>query len=359
MKRNTTFLAAIAFAVVPRLAAAQPGGMEPPQVAPASAGATAPVVQPSTRLPAAASAAIEAAAAPRRSRWDAELQRLDASLRLRLLAARDPREHWLAAQFDLTDIESKVHSLEAARVDAPDNRLYLASLAFACMQPTRPQLPACSAVDRLADWAVRDSGNGVPAFLLGYRALERGQPRAAVAYVEEAAAAPRFDDYWSQGPQQWWEYLSTYPLDIDPAAKATAAETYAFEHDLGWTHALHVLCAEPKGRTEPMRVACAKLGQAVGERGATFALRRAGARVAEIDAADAASRGAAQALAARTLEASAACTIAEPDFDSALESPDPKVRERGVREFGAWVGAQEKLGEVRACERRVAAARRR
>jgi hypothetical protein len=360
MKRKTTFLAAIAIAVVPSLAAAQPGGAEQPlPVAPPSAGAPALVVPPSAGLPAAAGAAIEAAAAPRRSRWHAELDRLDANLRLRLLAAHDPRERWLAAQFDLTDIESKVHSLELARVDAPDNRLYLASLAFACMQPTRPQLPACSAVDRLADWAIRDGGNGVPAFLLGYRALERGQPNAAVAYVEEAAAAPRFDDYWSQGPQQWWGYLSKYPLDIDPAAKAKAAETYAFEHDLGWTHALHVLCADPKGRTEPMRAACAKLGEAMGERGATFALRRAGARVAEIDAADAASRAAAQALAARALEASAACTIAEPDFDSALESPDPKVRERGVREFGAWVSAQDKVGEVRACEIRVAAAKRR
>ncbi|MGE5090409.1 MAG: hypothetical protein ACM3QY_14880, partial [Candidatus Levyibacteriota bacterium] len=309
--------------------------------------------------PAAAGAAIEAASAPRPSRWRAELDRLDASLRLRLLAARGAREHWIAAQFDLTDIASKVRNLDAARVAAPDTRLYLASLAFACMQPTKPQLPACAAVDRLADWSVRDGGNGVPAFLLGYRALERGEADAAVAYVQEAAAAPRFDDYWSQGPQQWWGYLSGYPLDIDPAAKAKAAETYALEHDLGWAYALRALCAEPKVRAEPLRAACARLGQAMGERAATFALRRAGARVAEIDAADAAARAAAQALAARILEASAACTIAEPDFDGALESPDAQARERGVREFAAWVGAQEKLGEVAACERRVAAARRR
>ena len=299
MMRKTTFLAVIAIAVVPPLAAAQPGGAtEPPPVAPASA--PAPVVPPSTgpclQPPAPRSRRLRRRG-PRAGMPNSTAS--TPSLRLRLLAARDPREHWLAAQFDLTDIESKVHSLELARVDAPDNRLYLASLAFACMQPTRPQLPACSAVDRLADWAIRDGGNGVPAFLLGYRALERGQPKAAVAYVEEAAAAPRFDDYWSQGPQQWWSYLSTYPLDIDPAARRRPPTTYAFEHDLGWTHALHVLCADPKGPRPSRCVSPARSsGQAMGERGATFALRRAGARVAEIDAADAASRAAAQALAA-------------------------------------------------------------
>ena len=358
MMRKTTLLAAIALAAIPALAAAQARSpAEPPPLAPVVEGAKAPSTQPSAALPAAASAAIEAASEPRRSRWRTDLDRLDADLRLRLLSVSDPRAHWIAAQFDLTDIASRVRNLAAARVAAPGDRLYLASLAFACMQPTQPQLPECAAVDRLADWAVRDGGNGVPAFLLGYRALLRGQADAAVAYVEEAAAAARFDDYWSEGPQQWWGYLRGYPLPVDPAARAKAAATYALEHDLGWTSALHLLCADAKGRSEPMRVACAKLGQAMGERAATFALRRAGARIAEIDAADAKSRAAAQALAARILEASAACTLAEPDFESALESPDAKVRERGIGEFEAWAGAQAKEGEVGACDRRVAAAR--
>ena len=361
-QRRTALLAAIAFAAIPALAAAQlRSPMEPPPLAAVveGNGTKAPPAQPSAALPAAASAAIDAAAARHPSRWRAELDRLDSDLRLRLLSVDAPREHWLAAQFDLTDIASKVRNLAAARVAAPDDRLYLASLAFACMQPTQPQLPECAAVDRLADWAIRDQGNGVPTFLLGYRALLRGEASAAVAYVEEAAAAPRFDDYWSQGAQQWWGYLRSYPLPVDPAAKAKAAATYALEQDLGWTSALHLLCADPKGRSEPMRAACAKLGQAMGERAATFALRRAGARIAEIDAADAKSRAAAQALAARILEASAACTLAEPDFESALESPDATLRQRGIGEFEAWAAAQAKEGEVGACDRRVAATRRR
>ncbi|MBU6486132.1 MAG: hypothetical protein KGR23_15200 [Betaproteobacteria bacterium] len=360
--RSTALLAAIAFAAIPAFAAAQPRNpMEPPPLAPVveGNGAKAPPAQPSAVLPDAASAAIGAASKPSPSRWRATLDRLDTDLRLRLLAPSDPRGHWLAAQFDLTDIESKVKNLASARVDAPDNRLYLASLAFACMQPTRPQLPACAAVDRLADWAIRDAANGVPTFLLGFRALERGQADAAVAYVDEAAAAPRYDDYWSEGPQQWWGYLRPLAIDIDPVAKAKAAATYALEHDLGWTRALHLLCADPGGRSEPMRVACAKLGTAMGERAATFALRRAGARIAEIDAADARSRAAARVQSARILEASARCTLAEPDFETAFESPDSRVRTRGVDEFDAWVSAQAKDGEAAACERVVAAARRR
>lgn len=361
MKPGTTLLAAIAFCAIAAVCTAQPrNSAEPPPIAPAPEGTRAPVVgSPPAALPAAAGVAIDAASEPRPSRWRASLDRLDTDLRLRLLAPSDPRGHWLAAQFDLTDIESKVRNLASARVDAPDNRLYLASLAFACMQPTRPQLPACAAVDRLADWAIRDAGNGVPTFLLGFRALERGQANAAVAYVDEAAAVPRYDDYWSEGPQQWWSYLRPLAVDVDPAAKAKAAATYALEQDLGWTGALHLLCADPRGRTEPVRAACAKLGTAMGERAATFALRRAGARIAEIDAADAKSRAAAQAQAASILEASARCTAAQPDFEAAFESPDSRVRTRGIDEFDAWVSTQAKDGEVAACEREVAAARRR
>ncbi len=361
MKSGMTVLAAIALGVMAAVCTAQPRGVaEPPPIAPAPEGAGAPAVGPAqAALPAAAGAAIDAASEPRPSRWRAALDRLDTDLRLRLLSPNDPREHWLAAQFDLTDIESKVRNLASARVDAPDNRLYLASLAFACMQPTRPQLPACAAVDRLADWAIRDAGNGVPTFLLAFRAQERGEANAAVAYVEEAAAAPRYDDYWSEGPQQWWSYLRPLAIDIDPVARAKAASTYALEQDLGWTRALHELCAGPRGRTEPMRAACAKLGKAMGERAATFALRRAGVRIAEIDAADAKTRAAAEARAARILEASARCTVAEPDFGAAFESEDSRVRTRGVDEFDAWVSARAKDGEVAACERQVGAARRR
>jgi hypothetical protein len=87
-----------------------------------------------------------------------------------MLTANDPRSNWIAGQLDRGDIEAQVRHFAAARVAAPDNRLYLASLATACLEPVQPRLPECDSVDRLADWATRDTDNGSPALLLAERA---------------------------------------------------------------------------------------------------------------------------------------------------------------------------------------------
>lgn len=369
-------LIALALAVAAVPCAAQPFGDTPPQapggqrrVVPAKPvftpdSARAPQESPeSSTAPGAAlspglAAAISAADKPRSSRWQAEKDRLDTSLRLHLLAPTGAREHWLAAQFDVTDIAARVANLTEARVTTPDNRLYLASLADACMQPTRPQLTECSTVDRLADWATRDPDNGVPAILLGYRALERRDPDIAAADIEQAAAAQRFDDYWSAAEEQWWSYLKDFEPDLDPAARAEAATTWASERVPEWTTALHVLCADQGATTARMRAVCAKVGIAMAERAATFALRRAGARVAAVNADGRESRAVADALQARALEASAQCAAAEPDFASEFESADRAARERAVAAYDRWVAARAKLGEVAACERAVSAAPR-
>ena len=93
-------------------------------------------------------------------------------------------------------------------------------------------------------------------------------------------------------------------------------------------------------------------------RGASFALRRAGARIAELNAADANARATAQSRDARILTMSARCAQLQPDFASALESPQSATRARGVEEFATWASAQAQLGEVASCERVLAAAPR-
>ena len=365
------FAFALAAAIVP--AAGQPFGDAPPQTPrgqtpirpakpapppePAAPSQSArpsqsgPQSQPASgeTLEPGVAAAISAAAASRPSRWQAGKDRLDAALRLHLLAPSTPREHWLAAHFDATDIAARVANLAAARMSAPDNRLYLASLADACMQPTRPQLDACSSVDRLADWATRDRDNGVPPILLAYRALERHDPDTAIADLDEAASAHRFDDYWSSAEAEWWEYLKDYPSDLEPAGKAEAASTWAAERDPEWTTALRVLCVDPGAINAAMRSACAKVGTAMAERAATFALRRAGARIATVSADGPQARAAADALQARALAASARCAEAGPDFASEFESPDRAVRGRAVAAYDRWVTLRAKLGEVAAC----------
>jgi hypothetical protein len=292
------------------------------------------------------------------SRWQADLDRLDADLRLRLLTANEPRIDWLAGEIDTADVESQVRHYAAARIAAPGERLYLASLGVACLQPVRPTLAPCDAVDRLADWARRDADNGIPSVLLAGRARQRGQADTVASYVEQAAGAPRFDDYWSQHSQRWWDYLRGVDVGIDPAAKAQAAANYGSMHDLAWAQPLRVVCVEGTARPDRLRVACASLGEAMMARGASFALRRAGARVAEINAADAAARSSAQARGARILAMTARCAQVQPDFASALESPQPATRAKGVEEFATWASAQAQLGEVASCERVIAAAPR-
>ena len=292
------------------------------------------------------------------SRWQSDLERLDSDLRLRLLTANEPRIDWLAGDIDSADVESQVRHYAAARIAAPGERLYLASLGIACLHPVRPTLAPCDAVDRLADWARRDTDNGVPSLLLAGRARQRGQSDAVASYVEQAADAPRFDDYWSQHSQRWWDYLRAVDVGIDAAAKAAAAAKYGSMNDLAWAQPLRIVCAEGSARPDRLRDACANLGQALMARGASFALRRAGARIAEINAPDAAARSAAQARGARILAMTARCTQLQPDFATALESPQPATRARGVDDFTAWANAQAQLGEVASCERVLAAAPR-
>jgi hypothetical protein len=280
----------------------------------------------------------------RPTRWQDALNALDSDLRLRLLIAEAPPAAWLAGELDTTDIAAQVRHYAAARTAAPQERLYQASLATACLVRVRPQLAPCEAIDRLADWARRDTDNGVPAVLLANRARQRGELDSSASYVEEAAGAPRFDDYWSLGALYWWDYLRTLSVDIDPAARAKAAANYASARDLAWAPSLHALCVER--RSDRMKIACAKLGDAMMKRAATFALRRAGASIAEANAPDQAARAAAHAGHARIIAATARCTQAQPDFATELESASPSVRARGIDEFGAWAGEQAREGEV-------------
>jgi hypothetical protein len=291
---------------------------------------------------------------PPPSRWQAALNELDADLRLRLLTAEAPPAAWLAGELDTTDIASQVRHYAAARTSAPQERLYQASLATACLVRVQPHLAACEAVDRLADWARRDTDNGVPTVLLADRARQRGEFDSAASYAEEAAGSPRFDDYWSLGALAWWNYLRPLSLAVDPAAKAEAAANYASARDLAWAPSLHGLCIETHGRTERMQAACAKLGEAMMQRGATFALRRAGARIAEANVAEGTARAAMRSSHARIIAATARCAQAQPDFTAALESASAATRSRGVEQFGAWAAAQARDGEVGACERLVA-----
>ena len=155
-------------------------------------------------------------------RVQAQVGQLDEALRARLLTASDPRSNWMAGQLDRGDIESQVRHFAAARVADPGNRLYLATLALACLEPVQPRPPECDAIDRLADWATRDSDNGLPSLLLADRSSRRHEPDLTLAYIEQAADQPRFDDYWSAKSWTVWETVRAIPGQYDDGVRQAA-----------------------------------------------------------------------------------------------------------------------------------------
>jgi hypothetical protein len=225
-------------------------------------------------------------APPAASRWQAEVAQLDDTLRSRLLVATAARANWLAAKLDHGDPETQVRRFASARVAAPDNRLYLAALATACMVPMQPLPAECDAVDRLADWATRDVDNGVPMLLLANRARQRNNATAMVAYLEEAARRPRFDDYWNMGAFAIWEEVRALPGPADPAARAELAASYGAVYESHAVRAMEFLCrhmvaargGRAPGRAWRGRRSGAGRGAAAAGRRAAAVLRMRGAR---------------------------------------------------------------------------------
>ena len=291
-------------------------------------------------------------AAPAPSRWAADVARLDAELQMRALVIDDPRGHWIAAHFDATDPAARVRHYAAARVAAPRESLYIASLAIACQQPVQPSLSECDAMDRLADWATRDVDNGVPLLLLATKTARRGNNDAAIAYLEQAAAKPRMDDYGGRGALVFWDYVMAMPSDVDRAAKAEAAAAYAADQPQSASTAIAGACGA-SAIPETRRAACAKAGAALAERATTFSARAAGAAIAERAATDPATAARTRKLQASNDALRARCAALDLDTQQGAVSADPAVRARALAAWDANVRAKSAQGEVAACAQRA------
>ena len=298
--------------------------------------------------------------APAPSRWAADFDRIDEDARLRLLTPSDPRANFVRASLDKTDIASQVSHYAAARVAAPQEKLYQASLAMACLTPTHPVLAECDAVDRLADWARRDEDNGVPAILLADRARRRGERDKMLEHLADAADKPRFDEYWGQGALVLWDWFRDARLDYDPAARAFAALEYASELPVTWPTAVQGLCANPREPgVEAVRAACARLGDALARRAATWTGRLVGVTLAYRNAADPQAQARAEASRAGVNRLRARCADARRLRENGIEAADPALRTREIAASEGWIRAQASYGEVGACERLAAAGARR
>ena len=301
----------------------------------------------------AAPPAASVAAAP--SRWQEQVDRLDDAYRGRMLTANDPRSNWIAGQLDRGDIEAQVRHFAAARVAAPDNRLYLASLATACLEPVQPRLPECESVDRLADWATRDADNGWPALLLAERARKHKNPEAMLAYLQQAAGQPRFVEYWEAGSLEFWEAVRAIPVEAEEAAKLELAVMYAMARSLAWPDAARATCMGNGQRAKEVRSACAQLGAEMRERGSTWMSRLIGARMVVANAGSADAITAAETKVGSVRAQIAACSRSTGSILDGLEAADQASRAKAVAEWDKWLRREATVGEARACEERLGA----
>jgi len=289
------------------------------------------------------------------SRWQEQVDRLDEAYRGRMLTANDPRSNWIAGQLDRGDIEAQVRHFAAARMAAPDNRLYLASLATTCLEPVQPRLPECESVDRLADWATRDADNGWPSLLLAERARKHRNPEAMLAYLQQAAGQPRFIEYWEAGSLEFWEAVRAMPFEGDEAAKLELAVMYAMARSLAWPDAARATCMGNSERAKEVRSACAQLGAAMRERGSTWMSRLIGARMVVANLGSAEALASAEKKVASVRAQIAACSRSTGSILEGLEAADPATRAKAVAEWDRWLRREAAVGEARACEERVAA----
>jgi hypothetical protein len=279
------------------------------------------------------------------SRWQQDVDALDQALRARALVSNDPRELWIGAQLDSADPWQRASALAQARTRVPNEKLFLASLAMACLAPLQPLPAECDATDRLADWATRDDDNGVPSLLLADRARRRNNTASMVAFLEEAAGRPRFDDYENRGALVVWEVVRALPGDADPAARAQEAAAIGLAHTSQVATTVQSLCRDAARVADNIRAACANAGNALAQRGSTWTLRIAGAKLAERAQAPNAGPQLAD-VQRRAFE----CAEAGNALAQAFESSDPAVRARAVSQWQARLARDAEAGEVAACK---------
>ena len=290
----------------------------------------------------------EPAAAPA-SRWQAERGQLDSALRARALIATDPRGLWIAGRLDTGDPVAQVVAFAQARIAAPDEKLFLASLAMACLAPVQPLPAPCDATDRLADWALRDPDNGVPLLLLADRARARNNVASMGAFLEEAAKSPRFDDYWNRASLLVWEAVRALPGGADPAAKAELAASYGVLHESYASSRMRSLCRDAQSLPQGVRAACHAAGMAVAQRAANWSLRIAGAQLAQRSATAGAEQEASRLRLSEVQHRAFECAEAGNAIALALQSPVATVRADAVAQWEARLVQDARSGEVAAC----------
>ncbi len=283
------------------------------------------------------------------SRWQSDVEQLDQVYRDRVSTATATRALWVAGQLEPGDATAASERFLRARTEAPTERLYLAALAAACLEPVQPRPPACDATDRLADWATRDGDNGMPSLLLAERARQRNNTAGMIAYLDEAAVRTRFDDYWNRGALVLWEDVGGATPGADPAARALLVSKYLTLRGAYGGNVWRTLCRDGGRGNDAARAACYAAGIAVADRGTTWALQLAGARAAERSAGSPVETDAAGARIRQLQQRALACAAQGDTLAAAFEVNDNATRDRALKAWERRLQRQAADGDAAAC----------
>ena len=279
------------------------------------------------------------------SRWQSDVARLDDAIRALACPATAARS--------LARRRARSRRIETGRQSAharprPD-RAAVPRVARRRVSRTRAAAAGpCDATDRLADWATRDADNGLPSLLFAERA-QRATTAGMIAYLDEAAARPRFDDYWSRAGLFIWEEVRTLPAGDEAAARVELVATYALARPAYGTASLQALCRDAARFGDAARAACAAAGNAMAQRGSTWSLRTAGARLAERNATTPEAQGRARTQLADVQRRAYDCAQLGNPVASALQSADPAARALAVTQWETRLRREADVGEVAAC----------
>lgn len=303
----------------------------------------------------AASAAQSLPESPPRLATEVEsvVERLDTSLRDRVLVRDDARARFIAAQFSRADPDLSVRDLAAAFAREPREPLHLASLAFACMERTLPVRPECAATDYLAQWSFRDGDNALPWLLLAERARRRNDLATMAAHVDKASQQPRFDEYGSPKLAAYWKELEPLAGPGERGTAAMLARSYASAQPIT-TDAVLAVCAPGRiAADEALRASCGRVGKTMAQRGSSLLARVLGAHLIERSELASAKSAATRGMDASLRQLQVRCGDLDAQLARGLESVDPKVRGQTTELAVALVVDAIATDEATACERQA------
>jgi len=287
--------------------------------------------------------------------FESTVERLNAALRDLVLVRDDARARFISAQFARADPETLVQDLAAAFAREPREPLYLASLAFACMERTLPVRPECAATDYLAQWSFRDGDNALPWLLLAERARRRNDLATMAAHVDKAAQQPRFDDYWSRMLAAYWKELEPLARPGERGTAAMLARLYAGSKPVAMDSPILAVCAAGRmAADEALRASCGGVGKMMAQRSSSFLARVLGAGLTERSMSASVRGPVARDADPPLRQLQVRCGDSDGQVSRGLDSADSRERGQAIELAVAFVVDAIATDETTACERQLA-----